>query len=76
MNRSKPETRFVICIRNEDYKASLELRKIYRIIPDKRAAARHYLRVVDESGEDYLYSADLFVPIALPKTVEKVLLAS
>ena len=63
---------FVVCINNEGYPASLELRKIYRVIPDARAAERRLIRVIDESGEDYLYPVDYFVPIELPRTIEKV----
>jgi hypothetical protein len=66
---------FVVCVRNEGYEASLELRKIYQAIPDTGAARHHLLRVVDESGEDYLYPEDFFLFVALPKPVEKALLA-
>ncbi len=76
MTRPNIETRFVICIHNEDYKASLELRKIYQVLPDATAAEHGYLRVVDESGEDYLYPEHYFVPIDLPQDVEEALLAT
>jgi hypothetical protein len=66
------ETQFVVCVKGEDYPASLELRKIYQVIPDARAAERRLIRVIDESGEDYLYPADFFVPIELPQVVEEV----
>ncbi len=89
------ETRFVVCINNQEYQASLEVRKIYQIIPDSRAAEQEYqaslevrkiyqiipdsraaehqfIRVIDESGEDYLYPVAYFVPIELPKAVEVV----
>jgi hypothetical protein len=72
---SKPhnlETKFVVCINNRDYPASLEVRKIYQVIPDNRAAEHQSIRVIDESGEDYLYPVAYFVPIALPKAVEAV----
>jgi hypothetical protein len=65
--------RFAVCIDNADYPASLELHKIYRILPDADAAADGDIRVVDESGEDYLYSAERFVPITVPDAVEKSL---
>ena len=71
--RQNRERQFVICIHNEDCEASLQLRKIYQAIPDDRAAAHHCLRVIDESGEGYLYPKDYFVPIVLPKAVEKAL---
>ena len=58
--------RFVLCVRNGTYKASLEPRKIYRVVHDPKAEARALLRVIDESGEDYLFPARLFVPIELP----------
>jgi len=63
---------FVVCINNEGYAASLEPRKIYRVIPDPRAAEHQMIRVIDESGEDYLYPADYFVPISVPRAVEEV----
>ena len=64
--------KFVVCIKNDDYSASLELRKIYQVIEDEQAAEHHLLRVIDESGEDYLYPDDYFVPIDVPQAVEKV----
>jgi hypothetical protein len=64
--------KFVICIKNDDYPVSLELRKIYQVIPDTHATEHQCLRIVDESGEDYVYPADYFIPIELPKAVEKV----
>jgi len=74
MKHHKVEPKFAICINNEDYEVSLELRKIYKVLPDARAAEPHYIRVIDESGEDYLYPEDYFIPIELPKSVEKALL--
>jgi hypothetical protein len=70
----KAEPQFVICIKNRDYPASLELRKIYRVVPDETAAAHKQIRVIDESGEVYLYPADYFVSIRLPQAVEKAVL--
>ena len=61
---------FVICIKNEDYAASLETRKIYETIPDAAAAKHKQIRVIDESGEDYLYPERYFVPVSLPKEIE------
>ena len=58
--------RFVICVDNSDYPVSLELNKIYTVLPDERAAEDDCLRVVDESGEDYIYPAKRFVPVELP----------
>ncbi len=67
------KTRFIVCVKNEGYAASLELRKIYQVIPDARAAEHQLVRVVDESGEDYLFPADYFVAIELPQAVEVAL---
>jgi len=58
--------RFVLCVRNGTYRASLEPRKVYRVIDDPQAEVLSLLRVIDESGEDYLFPARLFVPIELP----------
>jgi hypothetical protein len=69
MKRAEPQ--FVVCIKNKDYPASLELRKLYRVLPDPAAAKLRQLRVVDESGEDYLYPQDYFVPVQLPQAAEK-----
>ena len=66
--------RFVVCIDNADYEASLELHKIYPVVPDPDAAQDGDLRIVDESGEDYLYSADRFVAIDVPKSLERAML--
>jgi len=72
MKQSKNNTqKFVVCINNKDYPASLELHKIYRVLLDEDAASDGDLRVVDESGEDYLYPAKRFVPIAVPEAVQK-----
>ena len=72
MRRTKPNGKqFVVCIDNSDYPASLELHKIYQVLPDERAAEDDFLRVIDESGKDYLYSADRFVPVELPQKVER-----
>jgi hypothetical protein len=70
INRKKM---FVVCIKNEGYAASLELRKIYEVVPDELAASHQMIRVVDESGEDYLYPSDFFIPIDLPKPIEQAL---
>jgi len=58
--------RFAICIDNSNYPASLELHKVYRVIPDEDAQKDGDLRIIDESGEDYLYPPDYFVLIDLP----------
>ena len=66
----KTETKFVVCIENKNYSASLEFGKIYRIVPDEKAAQHKMIRVIDESGEDYLYSEKFFVRIELPQLAE------
>ena len=71
---STTEPRFAICIANTDYPAALEVRKIYQVLPDADAAKQQYLRIIDESGEDYLYPAAYFVPIDLPQFVQEALL--
>lgn len=74
--RLHKKAEYVICINNEGYPASLELCKVYRVIPDVEAAADDDIRVVDESGEDYLYPASFFAPIQVPAPVERALSAS
>jgi len=64
---------FAVCIDNEGYPAALERRKIYRILPDVDAEEQELLRVVDESGEDYLYPSRCFLTIHLPKEEEKAI---
>ena len=68
--------RFAICIDNKGYEASLIPRKIYEVIPDERAEQDDFLRVIDESGEDYLYHVSRFVFIELPQEVERALVAA
>ena len=58
---------YVVCINNKDYPASLEQRKLYQVLPDPEAESHRMIRVIDESGEDYLFPADMFVPVDLPK---------
>ena len=72
MTKKKKNPLFMLCVKNDDYPASLEVRKIYRMIPDDKAATRHFVRIVDESGEDYLYPETYFVAIELPKAAVRV----
>ena len=65
---------FAVCINNSEYPASLELHKIYRVLPDEDAEQDGDLRVIDASGEDYLYPADYFIMLELPTEVQSVLL--
>ena len=74
MEPQKPEPSFAVCINNRDYPASLELHKIYRVLPDAEAAKDGDLRVVDESGEDYLYPAKDFAIIDVPAELRGILL--
>lgn len=66
----------VICVKNDGYEASLELRKIYRVLEDADAVAHRLLRVVDESGEGYLYPRDHFIPAILPPATRRAVLAT
>ncbi len=75
MKSQKAEPRFVICVRNEDCE-DLEPRKIYQVLADEVAAEDGNIRVIDESGEDYLYPQDYFVAIELPQAVREALLAA
>ena len=70
MKRQKKQ--FVICVRSEGTE-DLEPRKVYRVLPDARAAKDGLIRIIDESGEDYLYPADCFVPLELPREAERAL---
>ncbi len=73
MNRNSKGARFAVCVRNEGYEAALDCHKIYRVLRDVAAERHHLLRIVDESGEDYLYPQTFFMPIEVPKAVEKAL---
>jgi hypothetical protein len=68
------ETSFAVCIQNAEYTASLERRKIYQLLPDPEAAKHQLVRVIDESGDDYLYPANYFVQIDLPTAIKNALL--
>lgn len=72
--KKKAGLKFAVCVNNTDYPASLELHKIYRVWPDEDAVLDGDIRVVDESGEDYLYPAEYFVFVELPQAIEKSLL--
>ncbi len=64
---------YAICLKNDGYDASLELRKLYEYIPDKDAEDHDQIRIVDESGEDYLYPKVFFMELQIPKAVEEAL---
>jgi len=67
----KAREQFVMCVENESNPASLELLKVYRTLPDAEAQRQKWLRVIDESGEDYLYPKDYFVPVELSPSARK-----
>lgn len=71
---AKPQ--FVICVKNEEYPASLQLWKVYRALPDEKGARHNMIRVVGESGEDYLFPASYFVSVKLPQAVKAAILAT
>jgi hypothetical protein len=64
---------FVLCIDSGGYPESLEVRKVYAVLADERAAANDFIRVIDETGEDYLYPSKYFVPIQLPPEAVRIL---
>ena len=72
MTMNTPETSYAFCVKNDDYPVSLELRKVYQVVQDDWATAHGHIRVIDESGEDYLYPVEYFVPVALPEAAEGV----
>jgi len=63
---SAQKVRFVVCVKNRGFAASLEVRKVYRVVPDPAAESHGLLRVIDESGEDYLFPESCFVALDLP----------
>ena len=71
--RNNKAFHFVVCLNNRGYKASLEVGKLYRAIPDKDAEAHGLIRVIDESGEDYAFAASRFYSLDIPLAVQKVL---
>ena len=74
MAETEPIESYVLCIDDGGYPESLEVRKLYPVLPDERAAERNYIRVIDETGEDYLYPAKNFVRIALSPDIVATLL--
>ena len=70
--KRKPES-FLLCVRNDDYPTSLEVRKLYPTFADSQAQKLDLVRIVDESGSDYLYPADYFVAVRLPQSVKRAL---
>ena len=77
MNQTKTLPRkFAICVNNADYPVALELHKLYRLVPDEEAERDGDLRVIDESGEDYLYPAEYFLVVEFPRTIQRALQTS
>ena len=72
MGREKQNQTFALCIENKDCE-DLEKRKIYQVLPDNDAEKEGYLRVIDESGEDYLYPQSYFIPVQLPREAQEAL---
>lgn len=66
--------RLLVCVENKGYAVSLEKRKIYIALPDPVAAKHEQVRVIDESGEDYLFPKSFFLPVSLPQAVRKAVL--
>lgn len=75
MAATRTKRRFLLCVRNKGAE-DLELRKLYEQLPDPRAAEDGYVRIVDESGEDYLYPADYFVAVELPREAQRAFAGS
>ena len=76
MKPKAEHSRFVVCVRNRGFAASLELRKVYRVVPDPAAEGHPLMRVVDESGEDYLFPETCFMTIDLPAPVACAIVAA
>ncbi len=73
MKNEASKSSYVLCIDDGGYPESLEVRKVYATLPDERAAEDQYIRVIDETGEDYLYPVSLFVPIDVPPKATNIL---
>ncbi len=76
MKHKPTNYRFVVCVKNRGFAASLELRKVYRVISDSTAESHRLVRVVDESGEDYLFPETCFMSIDLPAPVARAIVAA
>ena len=75
-DRSMSDPQFVVCLNNSGFPASLEVGKLYQIVPDQEAEKIGGLRVIDEDGEDYLYDAKMFFPLQLPPIVAQTLIST
>ena len=76
MPQIDPSPRFLLCVNSEGYPASLEVRKVYQVLPDEVAESRGFVRIIDESGDDYLYPSNDFVAIDLPLSAARVFAAT
>jgi hypothetical protein len=73
--RRSAQTRYVVCLQNDGYPEALELRKLYRVLPDPQADKVGHLRVIDESGEDYLYPKSFFATVRVSEPIKRALAA-
>jgi hypothetical protein len=73
MKKPRSNRSYVLCIKNDGYPESLLVRRLYVHVSDRAAAARGLVRVIDESGEDYLYPEAFFVPLALPRPISRAI---
>jgi hypothetical protein len=76
MKSKNRAARYVVCVKNRGVASSLELRKLYRVVPDEAAEARRLVRVIDESGEDYLYPRHYFVTVDVPVAAARAISAA
>jgi len=76
MTRTTAGKQFVVCVKNRGYRASLVLRRIYELVPDSEATEHGLCRVIDESGDDYLYPSSFFMAIELPQPVKRAIAAA
>jgi hypothetical protein len=72
MARHSETHAYALCVNNDGYEAALELRKLYKVVTPEKNDPADWLRIVDESGEDYLYSGERFVLLTLPRDVEGI----
>ncbi len=70
---NKRRSKFVLCLDNSGHEVSLQVRKVYERLPDAKAESHGYIRVIDESGEDYMFPADRFIPLDLSRDTEAVI---
>jgi len=73
VKRAAPKGNFVVCVNNETYEASLEVGKLYRSLPTRGQGPRGWIRIIDESGEDFLFPSERFVPITVPARAQRAL---